>query len=47
MHLALLDAFRARWSGAIHDEWIRNLLENRADLRREQLERTRELMNLC
>lgn len=46
MHLALLDTFRARWSEAIHDEWIRNLLESRADLRREQLERTRELMNL-
>lgn len=46
MHLTLLDAFRARWSEAIHDEWIRNLLESRVDLRREQLERTRELMNL-
>ena len=46
MHLALLDAFRARWSEAIHEEWIRNLLESRIDLRREQLERTRELMNL-
>lgn len=46
MHLALLDTFRARWSEAIHDEWIRNLLKSRADLRREQLERTRELMNL-
>ncbi len=46
MHLALLDAFRAKWSEAIHEEWIRNLLESRADLQREQLERTRELMNL-
>lgn len=46
MHLALLDAFGARWSEAIHEEWIRNLLESRADLRRDQLERTRELMNL-
>lgn len=46
MHLALLDAFRAKWSEAIHDEWIQNLLESRADLRRAQLERTRELMNL-
>lgn len=46
MHLTLLDAFRARWSEAIHDEWIRNLLESRADLRLEQLERTRKLMNL-
>ncbi len=46
MHLALLDAFRAHWTEAIHDEWMRNLLGNRADLRREQLERTKELMNL-
>lgn len=45
MHLALLDVFRARWTEAIHDEWIRNVLENRPDLRPEQLARTRELMN--
>ena len=45
MHLALTDLFRAKWSNAIHEEWIRNLLENRPDLRREQLERTRDLMN--
>ena len=45
MHLALLDAFRARWTEAIHDEWIRNVLKNRPDLSRAQLERTRELMN--
>ena len=29
----------------IHDEWIRNVLEARPDITREQLERTRELMN--
>jgi hypothetical protein len=45
MHLALTDLFRARWTDAIHDEWIRNLLTSRPDLSREQLERTRRLMN--
>lgn len=45
MHLALLDAFRAKWTEAIHDEWTRNLLISRPDLRPEQLARTRELMN--
>ena len=45
MHLALTDLFRARWSDAIHEEWIRNVLEHRPDLAREQLERTRRLMN--
>lgn len=45
MRLALTDLFRARWTDQIHDEWIRNLLANRADLTAEQLERTRTLMN--
>jgi hypothetical protein len=45
MHLALSDLYRARWSDMIHDEWIRNVLSNRPDLRLEQLERTRQLMN--
>ncbi len=44
MHLALTDLFRAKWTDAIHDEWIRSVLENRPDLTREQLERTRALM---
>jgi hypothetical protein len=46
MRLALMDFFRARWSNEIHDEWIRNVLANRPDLKPEQLDRTRELMNL-
>ena len=46
MHLALTDLFRAKWTDAIHDEWIKNVLENRPDLTREQLERTRALMNV-
>lgn len=45
MRLALTDLFRARWTEDIHAEWIRNVLEVRPDLKREQLERTRELMN--
>lgn len=45
MHLTLLDAFRARWTEEIHAEWIGNLLANRPDLKPEQLERTRQLMN--
>jgi hypothetical protein len=45
MRLATTDLFRARWTDQIHDEWIRNVLTNRPDLKREQLERTRHLMN--
>ncbi|MEJ7638785.1 MAG: PIN domain-containing protein [Singulisphaera sp.] len=45
MQLAIADIFRARWTDQIHEEWIRNVLTNRNDLKREQLERTRELMN--
>jgi predicted nucleic acid-binding protein len=45
MHLAMTDLFRARWTDQIHDEWIRNVLTNRPDLKRDQLERTRQLMN--
>lgn len=45
VRLARTGLFRARWTDAIHDEWIRNLLENRPDLSAAQLERTRQLMN--
>jgi len=45
LQLALNDLYRARWTDQIHAEWIRNVLANRSDLRVEQLERTRELMN--
>jgi predicted nucleic acid-binding protein len=39
--------FRARWTDRIHEEWIRNLLANRPDLKAAQLARSRELMNLA
>ena len=45
MHLALTGLFRARWSEAIHEEWMRNVLANRPDLTRARLERTRHLMD--
>lgn len=45
MWLALTDLFRAKWTDAIHEEWIVNALEDRPHLTRAQLERTRDLMN--
>lgn len=45
MHLAMTGLYQAKWTNEIHDEWIRNVLANRSDLKRSQLERTRELMN--
>ncbi len=45
MQLAVTDIFQARWTDQIHDEWIRRLLEKRPDLRAEDLQKTRALMN--
>ncbi|MCE1184157.1 MAG: hypothetical protein LWW92_00930 [Rhodocyclales bacterium] len=45
MRLAMADLYRARWTQQIHEEWMRNVLANRPDLSRAQLERTRELMD--
>lgn len=45
IRLTLSGLFRARWTHQIHEEWIKNLLANRPDIQREQLERTRALMN--
>ena len=45
MRLALTDLYRARWTDMIHDEWTRNLKRQRPDLKDEDLERTRSLMN--
>lgn len=43
MWLGLSGRFRARWSRDIHEEWKRNVLLNRPDLTREQLDRTSNL----
>ena len=45
MHLATARLYQARWSAQIHEEWIRNLLLNRPNLTRQQLESTRDMMN--
>jgi predicted nucleic acid-binding protein len=46
MRLALHRMIRARWTNAIHNEWIAAVLRDRPDLTRERLQRTRDLMNL-
>lgn len=45
IRVALSGHFRACWSEQIHEEWKRNLLINRPDLTREQLDRTSALMD--
>jgi len=45
MRLTARFAFQPVWSEEIHDEWIRNLLENRPDLTRDQLAHTQSLMD--
>ena len=45
MHLALTGLFQAKWTDRIHEEWTRNLLEDRPELGREKLERVRRLMD--
>ena len=45
MHLALTGVYRARWSALIHEEWKRNLLKNRQDITRKQVDKTSQLMD--
>ena len=45
IQLAIADLFRAKWTNLIHDEWIRNLIENRPDLPKEKLNQVKDLMN--
>ena len=45
VRLTFTDLFRAKWTGDIHDEWTKNVLENRPDISRNQLERTRQKMD--
>ena len=46
LHLANEELYNPKWTGEIHDEWIRSLLSKRADLQRKDLERTRAAMGL-
>lgn len=43
--LAAESVYHPRWTDTIHEEWMRAVLANRPDLTREQLERTRSLMD--
>ena len=45
LELALADFYRAKWSDAVHDEWIRALRRRRPDIPGTRLERTRRLMD--
>lgn len=45
LRVALSDTFKARWTERIHDEWMRNLRQNRPDIPPERLQRTRALMD--
>lgn len=45
MYLAGADLLLPRWTDAIHEEWIRNLLDDHPDITRTKAERIRELMN--
>ncbi len=45
MWLSVHDVFQPKWTDQIHEEWMRNVLKDREDLTRMQLERTRRLMD--
>jgi predicted nucleic acid-binding protein len=45
LHLASLNLYKPKWSSAIQEEWIRNLLINRPDLTKEALEKTKAVMD--
>jgi len=45
MYLAVTDLYHARWTNDIHEEWMRNVVKDYADIPREQVERIRDLMD--
>jgi predicted nucleic acid-binding protein len=45
MYLALTDVFHAKWSEAIHEEWMRTVLKIHPDMTQRQVQRIRDLMN--
>lgn len=45
IRIAQAGLVQARWTNAIHDEWIRNLLKNSPQLSADRLAQTRSLMN--
>ena len=45
IRLAQSGLLQAKWTEAIHDEWMRNVLENNPNISPARLERTKRLMN--
>lgn len=45
MYLAMTDLYRARWSNAIHEEWMRNVQKDYPGFTRQKAENIRDLMN--
>jgi hypothetical protein len=45
MYLGVTDLYRARWSNEIHEEWMRSVVKDHADITRQQVERIRDLIN--
>jgi len=45
LNIAALNIYLPFWTNQIHEEWIRNLLKHRKDLKRVSLNRTVKLMN--
>jgi hypothetical protein len=46
MELAVSDLVSAKWTHQIHDEWTRNLVDNRPELK-DAVARTREMMDVA
>ncbi|MGE4527437.1 MAG: PIN domain-containing protein [Rhodospirillaceae bacterium] len=45
MELTVRGLYRAKWSSAVHDEWVRSVLRDRADVTEAELRRCVDLMN--
>ena len=45
LNLADLSLFQPKWTPEIQEEWTRNLLRNRSDLKRKSLQKTVQAMN--
>ncbi len=45
MRLAVADLCRAKWTEQIHQEWMRNVLEDYPEITRSQVDRIRQLMD--
>ena len=45
LHLASFDLYKPKWTETIQEEWKRNLLERRSDLKGSQLQKTISEMN--